>query len=915
MISTGSMTSNKVCQFLSESGGNNFTESAPRPPVPGEENEIVSNGGMSTRSSESMKSHVSTKSSKSQTSIKSTTSNRDLTATHSPAATPRRSAKDKSLLLSGCDTEEAPLGFEPEGSDSNSPPFHENMENSSTPPFMRLAENLTYLLDDRDGLSLFTTFLDQEGFGKTYVEFYFACEGLKKSEPKKVQQIVKIINRKYFKSDKLPCVSEQTKCVIQEKLKKQTADRTIFDGAQLEVRNEMSCHSYPLFIKSDLYVQYIQKGGDSPNSNSSSGSNSARPMSMPLPTLPEDKVLADVSTDNAATLCGPPSSCKRSSSAKRTLETYTSTSFPAPPRVPPHPYHVSYAPTSEQESEIQSLSSDALTEDTLSITDTSSIDNDSKRCKRQRRYMRREHMNRNPIEMSVIPRTERLPKDRNLAETDPPRFAALIIEKLEKLLQDHEHNRLIEESLNRVIYDEKDGEEADRSLLSTSIAQKDLSSTSLLPLMTSAVLDEDNPDSILEEHCSRIWESSVGQTPSRSPGRHSPPNGDHRSHDRSRSKNQSQPSLPSHKQIHRKRPDFYSSFDSGMGEDKPALETHRHIHHHHHHHHPSSKSRAFPEYDSQKLYTGSDFDRGRTARKSGKCKHSDTSSNIDSGISMIESIPPMPNPNDPSTEKVLNWMMDNARENSNSGCADSDKSSSHKQRSRPNASASSSTPAYKSGSKKQGLGTSRSGSVDRGGGIQPYLGAGGFMPSQPFATDPSMPLPTPPNTTVQLEEAKRRLEERSIPTPVKSRSFGGITTKESKKVASVSQGAMRPAIPSTKTVPCELDMSGDSSTLEKKSSTKKSGSSSANTSGSADETVIGYYLCSEPIPYRITVQGKHITLAMFKQLIGRKGNFKYFFKKRSNEFESEVVFEEISNDDEVLPLWDGKIVAKVDKMD
>lgn len=60
----------------------------------------------------------------------------------------------------------------------------------------------------------------------------------------------------------------------------------------------------------------------------------------------------------------------------------------------------------------------------------------------------------------------------------------------------------------------------------------------------------------------------------------------------------------------------------------------------------------------------------------------------------------------------------------------------------------------------------------------------------------------------------------------------------------------------------------------KKSSTKKSGSSSANTSGSADETVIGYYLCSEPIPYRITVQGKHITLAMFKQLIGRKGNFK-----------------------------------------
>lgn len=42
---------------------------------------------------------------------------------------------------------------------------------------------------------------------------------------------------------------------------------------------------------------------------------------------------------------------------------------------------------------------------------------------------------------------------------------------------------------------------------------------------------------------------------------------------------------------------------------------------------------------------------------------------------------------------------------------------------------------------------------------------------------------------------------------------------------------------------------------------------------------------------------------------------RYFFKKCSNEFESEVVFEEISNDDEVFLLWDGKIVVKVDKMD
>ena len=36
-----------------------------------------------------------------------------------------------------------------------------------------------------------------------------------------------------------------------------------------------------------------------------------------------------------------------------------------------HPYHVSYAPESAQDSELQSLSSDALTDDTLSYTDSS----------------------------------------------------------------------------------------------------------------------------------------------------------------------------------------------------------------------------------------------------------------------------------------------------------------------------------------------------------------------------------------------------------------------------------------------------------------------------------------------------------------------------------------------------------------
>lgn len=36
-----------------------------------------------------------------------------------------------------------------------------------------------------------------------------------------------------------------------------------------------------------------------------------------------------------------------------------------------YPAHVSYAPVSAQDSELQSLSSDALTDDTISVTDSS----------------------------------------------------------------------------------------------------------------------------------------------------------------------------------------------------------------------------------------------------------------------------------------------------------------------------------------------------------------------------------------------------------------------------------------------------------------------------------------------------------------------------------------------------------------
>ena len=39
-------------------------------------------------------------------------------------------------------------------------------------------------------------------------------------------------------------------------------------------------------------------------------------------------------------------------------------------------------------------------------------------------------------------------------------------------------------------------------------------------------------------------------------------------------------------------------------------------------------------------------------------------------------------------------------------------------------------------------------------------------------------------------------------------------------------------------------------------------------------TVVGYYFCDEPIPYRTTIIGKNVTLGQFKQHIAKKGNYR-----------------------------------------
>ncbi|KAL5018518.1 hypothetical protein ScPMuIL_004240 [Solemya velum] len=605
-----------------------------------------------------------------------------------------------------------------------------------------------------------------------------------------------------------------------------------------------------------------------------------------------------------------------------------------------------YVPTSVQDSEIASLSSDAMTDDTRSLTD-SSVDAfplcDNKGWIRYRKRMQRKHTQQivkvastsslflvhhilpppdclEVVFLSYKKRTERAPKDRNIAESDPKRFADLLIEKLKVLVQQREKDERVKETISRM--DASVDEHSDKSLNTS--GTKNVTSTSIMPLMTSSIIEEENADSILEEHCSRIWDRSSHHSPSRSVGS-TPPKS--KSPERTRkggSQSQSTgqigaPKIPHHK----KRQEHLSviSFDSGIDEKHQAVETHKHIHHHHHHHHTRDRrSKERLEMEAQNnihRYNhvpefSRDHDRGRASKRSTNRKQCDNSSVIDSGISITDSLPSGPNVSDPSSAKVLNWMAqtDNIAAATTSAYTDSDKSSSYRKSHRPNVLLSNTQQSHKQGTSKKSSSHSanRSASAERSL-LSPWgmpVGTGQVLPSQPFVQDPSMPLLNPPNTTVQLEEARRRLES-SHNAPVKSWSFTAVPSKEKHSLpTSQSTTQMRPP-PTSFEAPADTTLP---STERKPSKKSVSGGTSRG-----DKTVIGYYFCGEPIPYQTSTVTSNITLHHFKDLIIKRGNFRYFFKTPSQEFGTDYVYEEIHDDSAVLPLIDGKIVAKVEKIE
>lgn len=238
--------------------GGHFNEDAPRPPVPGMEGDMLSSplathgrplcthsfypakGGGGANGGGGFGGD----------------SYRGLHDGSVSVATPRRSDLD--------------LGYEPEGSAS------------PTPPYLRWAESLHSLLDDEDGIRLFRTFLCQEGCGDL-LDFWFACSGFRKlpsgagvsgsgqpagtdsGENSKRLKLAKAIYRKYIADASTSVAARQikpaTRTFIRDCVSRARLDAALFNQAQTEVQAWMEENTYPLFLKSDVYLKHAREHG------------------------------------------------------------------------------------------------------------------------------------------------------------------------------------------------------------------------------------------------------------------------------------------------------------------------------------------------------------------------------------------------------------------------------------------------------------------------------------------------------------------------------------------------------------------------------------------------------------------------------------------------------------------------------
>uniref|UniRef100_A0A3B3VQV8 Axin 2 n=1 Tax=Poecilia latipinna TaxID=48699 RepID=A0A3B3VQV8_9TELE len=774
-----------MSRALTEHISGSFREDAPRPPVPGEEGEA---------------------------------------SCYNPSRSGKMRAQSK---VKDLPTAAAADGLgEPEGSAS------------PDSPLVRWTKSLHFLLGDLDGAHLFRTFLERERCVDA-LDFWFACNGFRQMDLKdtKTLRVAKVIFKRYIENNSVVAkqLKPATKTFIRDSIKKQQIDSAMFDQAQTEIQSHMEENAYQMFLTSDIYLEYVRTGCENAAYMNHGGLGSLKLMCGYLPPLMEEEEwsCSDLKAKALGSVVGLSAKNLRATATIRTAAEVLEKTYRSHRRGDPaSPYFINsgyiFAPaTSANDSEI---SSDAATDDSLSMTD-SSVDGipPYKMCskKQLQREMHRNVKINGQVTLPHFPRTHRLPKE--MTPVEPSAFAAQLIAKLEKLKREQDTMSSLEERLQQIQEDERE-------------ESNDPSSSSSLhhPLLPSASQCEEDPQAILDEHLSRVLKTPGCQ----SPGivRHSP---------RSRSPDQTGVLVSS---------GHATLFGAYQGSTKVLMtgrQSTKHIHHHYiHHHHAGPKTKEQIETEAAQHVQclcpqgGTNYSDFTPARCSTLSRRPLKAS--DEGVSS----PCLPMVSTDRSQNVWQWILESERQGK------------HK-------------PHSTQGLKKPSPLDSKilPARTNTWGGAGTCNGSHlrGHHPGHPFIQDPAMPPLPPPNTLAQLEEACRRLEEVSKPP----------------KQSSLQRDRSHP--------PAGTGLSKSKLILFCIFRSK--------------ELVVTYFFCGEEIPYRSMMKTHCLTLGHFKEQLSKKGNYRYYFKKASDEFECGAVFEEVWEDATVLPMYEGKVLGKVERMD
>ncbi|KFB36196.1 hypothetical protein ZHAS_00003281 [Anopheles sinensis] len=395
-------------------------------------------------------------------------------------------------------------------------------KDGSPPSYVRWAQKLGNLLEDGDGAELFKRYVELEGEEPSNrLKFYFACEGLKQqTDPEKITQLIGAIYRRFLKKAQPGSelyVNEALRNFIKSGLKNElilTSD--IFDQMQSDVANIIGETTYPHFLQSDLYLQYVQNIQSSSSSSSVIGSGSNSNLGAPTASTSGAGGATSAagsgggSNSNASGggssnvgMMGFGMSCSLTSSSS-TSDLFTLTS--------------SALPTLHEDAEL--VNADSIEQlygatgpgvDSLMALSGSSNNPLIPPPPAPPGAMPPPSTSSSKVPMTLTKnaliatqkrRLEMRPPGHTQKQPPPMEFAKILINKLECVAREQEKDELLCKKL-------QEAELSDRSqnkVLADAIRQK-------------LQVDDDNDQDILDQHVSRVWSDL---TPSRSPGTMSP---------------------------------------------------------------------------------------------------------------------------------------------------------------------------------------------------------------------------------------------------------------------------------------------------------------------------------------------------------------------------------------------------------